>query len=295
MIPVNPPAEQLGATHAILWGRGNRSYHVGDFPGPLSIKSMVRGRGEWRAAGQRFELDPRSGYLLLNDRQPYSITIESTRPVETFCVFFRRGFVEDAWRSTTACCGVLLDEPAASCPVLFRETIHARDSLIQPILDRMYAAIAGGGVIDESSLLALAEGLAYLRPEMERMLGRLPAAKASTRVELARRLRTAREFLESAVPDSSVELDDVARAAALSPFHLHRSFHRLFGETPRDYLSRRRMETAAGLLRQTDAPVTEICLQCGFDSLGSFSTSFRERFAASPREFRGKLASGKKN
>lgn len=98
---INPPASKLGAENAILWGRGRRRYHVRDFPGPLSIKAMIRGTAEWRTGGSRFELDANS-FLILNHDQPYSITVDSKEPVETFCVFFARGFVEDAWRASTS-------------------------------------------------------------------------------------------------------------------------------------------------------------------------------------------------
>ena len=294
MIPVNPPAKLLGASHAILWGRGNTSYHVREFPGPLSIKSMVRGRGEWRAAGQRFELNPKSGYLLLNQSQPYSITIESARPVETFCVFFREGFVEDAWRSATTSAGKLLDIPLATGEVHFHETIHGRDVLVNPILDRMHAALSRGASASEADLLDLAEALLYLRPELEQLTARLSASKSSTRLELARRLQKARDYLEGSIGECDVELSDIAQAACLSPFHLHRSFRRLFGETPREYLSRRRLETAADMLRRSNDPITGIGLDCGFESAGSFSAAFRQRYFASPREFREKFASRKK-
>jgi AraC-like DNA-binding protein len=56
--------------------------------------------------------------------------------------------------------------------------------------------------------------------------------------------------------------------------------------TPHQYLRRRRLERAARLLRETARPVTGICLDCGFQSLGAFSSLFRARYGASPREFR---------
>jgi hypothetical protein len=46
---INPAASRLGVENAVLWGRGNREYYVHDFPGPLSIKAVLRGQVEWRA------------------------------------------------------------------------------------------------------------------------------------------------------------------------------------------------------------------------------------------------------
>jgi hypothetical protein len=68
------------------------------YAGPLSIKAVVHGTAEWQAEKSRFKLDA-SSYLALNHGQPYSIHVDSTEPAETLCLFFARGFVEDAWRS----------------------------------------------------------------------------------------------------------------------------------------------------------------------------------------------------
>jgi AraC-like DNA-binding protein len=86
--------------------------------------------------------------------------------------------------------------------------------------------------------------------------------------------------------DQPLTLEAIAKEAALSPYHLHRSFRRLFRESPHEYWTRRRVERAAALLRSSDMPVTEICFACGFQSLGSFSTLFRQRTGVSPSAFR---------
>ena len=78
----------------------------------------------------------------------------------------------------------------------------------------------------------------------------------------------------------------LARAAFASPKHFIRSFRAAFGETPQQYLLRRRVERAKGLLRATDASVTEISLEVGFHSLGSFSTVFRARVGEPPSRYR---------
>jgi AraC-like DNA-binding protein len=117
------------------------------------------------------------------------------------------------------------------------------------------------------------------------MLARLPAARSSTRAELFRRVHAGRRIIDATL-DQPLKLAEVARAACLSPFHFQRTFRAVFQETPHEYAVRRRLEKAARLLRETDEPVTEVCLTTGFQSLGSFSALFRARFGRSPREFR---------
>ena len=79
-------------------------------------------------------------------------------------------------------------------------------------------------------------------------------------------------------------LDAMAEAANLSKFHFARSFAAVYGETPRAYLTRRRIERAKDLLRAANLTVTEICFLVGFESLGSFSSRFR-RLCPAPLEW----------
>jgi AraC-like DNA-binding protein len=78
----------------------------------------------------------------------------------------------------------------------------------------------------------------------------------------------------------------VARVAHVSEAHFSRQFRATFGETPHRYLQRRRVERAMELLRETDRPVTEICFDVGFSSLGTFSRTFRDIVGESPSRYR---------
>jgi AraC-like DNA-binding protein len=83
-----------------------------------------------------------------------------------------------------------------------------------------------------------------------------------------------------------LDVATLARTALASEGHFARSFKRAFGESPYRYLQRRRIERAADLLRETDRPVTEVCLDVGFSSLGSFSAAFRGLMGEPPSAYR---------
>jgi AraC-like DNA-binding protein len=85
-----------------------------------------------------------------------------------------------------------------------------------------------------------------------------------------------------------LRLEELAREAALSPFHFLRIFRSAFGETPHRYLTRVRIDAAKRLLL-ADAPVTDVCFDVGFQSLGSFSALFARRVGAPPTKFRRRL------
>jgi AraC-like DNA-binding protein len=82
-----------------------------------------------------------------------------------------------------------------------------------------------------------------------------------------------------------LDVPALAREAHASTAHFSRSFKKAFGETPHQYLLRRRMERAKELLRSTGLSVTEVSVAVGFRSLGSFSTAFRELIGESPSEY----------
>lgn len=102
------------------------------------------------------------------------------------------------------------------------------------------------------------------------------------------RLYRSREFLAGSF-DRRLRLSEAARQACLSPFHYHRMFVRAFGETPHDFLTRRRIDRAKQLLARDECPVTDVCLAVGYESVGSFSSLFRSVVGRSPSEYRQSL------
>jgi AraC family transcriptional regulator len=284
---INPVQGPTGTANAILAGNG-RSYYVGDYPGPLSIKSVVRGAATWSTHTGRFVLDADS-ILVLNNRQPYTILIDSPQPVRTFCLFFKNGLVEEAWRCHTRGAAELLDDPWRLPPAVgFFEQMHAKQGPIAKLLAAIEREVASGRATAESledGFLLMARHLLQFRSELEHSAARVPAIRAATRTELFSRLTNARSMIEASL-GQPINLESIAKAACLSPYHLHRLFTQVFGETPHRYAVRRRMDRARRLLMQTDMPVTLVCLESGFQSLGSFSTLFRKENGCSPQQFR---------
>lgn len=102
---------------------------------------------------------------------------------------------------------------------------------------------------------------------------------------LSRHLLRVRDLIDRAYAEQ-LDLDALARSAAVSRSYFSRSFKAAFGETPHQYLMSRRMERAKALLRAGELPVTEVCLAVGFSSLGSFSAQFRRVVGESPSAYR---------
>jgi AraC-like DNA-binding protein len=102
---------------------------------------------------------------------------------------------------------------------------------------------------------------------------------------LERHLLRARDLVDNRYHEQ-LDLRALAREAHVSPRHFSRSFRRVFGETPYQYLLSRRLERARHLLRTTEMTVAEVCLEVGFTSVGSFTTTFKRHVGISPTTFR---------
>lgn len=88
--------------------------------------------------------------------------------------------------------------------------------------------------------------------------------------------------------ESPLSIRDLAREVGISPFHLIRQFEALFGATPHQFRQTSRIELARHLLA-TGQSVTDVCMEVGFSSLGSFSLLFTRRVGETPSAYRRRL------
>ena len=108
---------------------------------------------------------------------------------------------------------------------------------------------------------------------------RVPVTAQS--LELLRRLLRAKDRMDAASHEDW-PVRRLARVSHVSQAHFARSFKEAFGVPPHRYLLTRRIERATALLRDTDLSVTEIALQTGWRSLGTFGRIFRDITGAAP-------------
>ncbi len=103
--------------------------------------------------------------------------------------------------------------------------------------------------------------------------------------DLNRRLLRARDAMDRAYAEP-LDVRALAAIAHVSEMYFIRTFRATFGETPHRYLQRRRVERSMFLLRETDRSITDICVDVGFSSLGTFSRTFREIVGETPSAYR---------
>jgi len=131
-----------------------------------------------------------------------------------------------------------------------------------------------------------------------RLAGAIAAALAGTR-RLAhrpsrrdeRRVTDALRQIEARSPEQ-LTLTELARVAAMSPYHFLRTFRAVVGMTPYQFVLRTRLHRAAVDLRRSNAPISTIVFDAGFNDLSTFNRRFRRLMGASPRAYRrhGRMA-----
>ena len=110
----------------------------------------------------------------------------------------------------------------------------------------------------------------------------------------AETLERARDLIDAHL-DRPLDLEAMARAAHFSRFYFLRAFRKTFHETPHQYLTRKRIEKAKELLANSELPITEICFDVGFESLGSFSALFHKAVGWSPSIYRARVWEQRRN
>lgn len=100
-----------------------------------------------------------------------------------------------------------------------------------------------------------------------------------------RSLCRARELLAD-VPEDYVSVKRIAQEVAISPYHFIRQFEAVFGVTPHQFRIQSRLHQARLLLARGERSVTEICMEVGFSSLGTFSDLFTRRFGVAPSAYK---------
>lgn len=119
----------------------------------------------------------------------------------------------------------------------------------------------------------------------------VPRASTSTAGAMARTTEIVRAIERQ--PSRPLTLDDLARDARLNPYHFLRTFTRVTGLTPHQYILRARLREAALRLADHDRmppeKILDVAFECGFEDVSNFNHAFRTEFGVSPRTYRAQM------
>lgn len=256
----------------------------------LSLKFAFRGTEYYCINRNKIPIS-NNKFLVVNADQLYSSFIRSSDWVNSFAVYLDETFFNQVVTAYATPDEVLLDNPGYrhSQSIWFFEQVYT----ITPALNRYVRTFKTE--LETSSLnpvrqeeylhQILAALLTTYQTKLTQTAGALSSVKASTRLELYRRLHLAKAFIDDQA-DTDVQLVDIAHTAMLSKNHLLRHFKSLFGCSPYQHLVNRRMELAKDKLLQSDLPVHLIAIEHGFDCPSAFGRRFKAQFSLTPSAYR---------
>ena len=150
---------------------------------------------------------------------------------------------------------------------------------LSPLLARACAGITGRSDVPwEELALQLAAGTIQL------LANRTPQSVPAPPGAMARVARIVRAMERQ--PDARMDVPSLARTAGLSPYHFLRTFERVTGTTPHQYLLRTRLREAARRIASGRERIIDVAIDCGFGDVSNFNRTFRAEFGVTPRQFR---------
>lgn len=132
---------------------------------------------------------------------------------------------------------------------------------------------------------SLFEDLLLKNQEAYKSSQNIQAVKASTRLEIFKRVASAKDWMEENW-QKDLSLEDIASIANMNSQHFLRMFKQVYLITPHQYLIDLKLKKAKTLLETTVMPINDICRAIGFESVFSFSVLFKNRFGMAPSYFR---------
>lgn len=249
---------------------------------PLTIKCAFNGTEHYETSNTHYTVDD-DHFLVFNNGKMYSSWIESETEVDSFTLNITPAFEQQAIRSVACKTDQQLDDPFGTeqYDLRFTERLYKHNGLVTRVLNKMWE---GSGNTD-LLFYQLMEDLVQLQSNTNLEISAIGKAKLSTRKEIFDRLIRSKDYIHSCY-SKDISIEDLAGVACMNTFYFLRQFRNVFGITPHQFLTERRMEVAASLLRSTTRPVGEVCVDAGFSDLSSFAKLFRRHYGISPAAFR---------
>jgi AraC-like DNA-binding protein len=235
---------------------------------PPSLKFVLEGEETYEVAGRTRRL--RAGdFMLVEGGQELKVRTPRSVTTTGMCLYLDAapaGMAEAEWGASVA--------GSASDPLAAMVNRYARILARQPDAGEKIAQHIHCNVS-----AAIDCYLSSLRSKVQL----ISSLKYSTRLETLQRVERARSFIHDQAK-RHLTLEEIASEAALSRFHLTRSFTEVFGVPPLAYHRSLRLEHAAERLRRGEVSATQISVELGYSSLSAFTRAFRNMFGVPPSQ-----------
>jgi len=282
---ITPP---VYTDHFLFSENLRQPYECPEHPSGIGLLITGKGNCNYYVNGTKNQVDQNKIFFVNRGSQlAVRITEKESAPA---LLFFHSRLPDLVQHSLNYGEEVLLEKPFDNLPYDFSylERIHVDENLYQTILSLIEL---GSSCSSFASLKAdivirnLFEELLKENQDAYKRSQNIQAIKASTRLEIFKRVSLAKDWMEENY-NADITLEDMASLATMNSQHFLRMFRQVYHITPHQYLIALKLKRAKHLLESTQLTINDICLSIGFESVFSFSILFKDRFGLAPSHFR---------
>lgn len=282
---ITPP---VFTDHFLFTEELQQPYECAEFPAAIGLLVAVGGVCRYNVNGTRYAVEA-GQVLFVNRGSPLQVKAHEMG-VRPALLFFHSRLPDLVQFSLSFGGEILLEKPFDSLPFDFSylERMHADPALQQSVLSliELGSSCSSFGSLQADSLIRdLFESLLIRNQEAYKHSQNIQAVKASTRLEIFKRIAAAKDWMEANYAED-IDLESIASFAAMNSQHFLRMFKQVYSVTPHQYLIDIKLKRAKGLIETTNLTLNEVCQAIGFESPFSFSILFKKRFGAAPSQLR---------
>lgn len=253
--------------NAVIHATTYNPYYYPAHTTPYLLVANLKNTGNYNMNGRPAAVDARFFYFL-NAGDRLEIDFKRNEPLETMLVLFSEELVNGVAENYGS-----FHMPAI--PLAYTTTVTKYLHQLKSPHEKEDLEDILFGLLDEIWSFNTS-GLAALH--------QLSVRRKSTSEEIYRRLFAAELFMRDNFCQP-LTIDEIAREACLSKFHFLKLFKRRYGVSPRQYLTRLRLDHARNLLLSNKYEIAEVCLRVGFESHSSFTHLFKRVYGYPPSKF----------
>ena len=277
-------------------GVGTNAYYFktnnlysGEHISRMSIRTISDGYQIHQVGNKDHVLD-KNRYLVINEGEEFQSQLSTNAPLEGLLVAFDKKDMLSCSSYLNNSDEKLLDDPYDSNS---REiTIETQSLELQDAMKELLESLKYGIVNKEVNQLYYEQEFQSVLKQIyrdhgnvERRVQGIKARRNSTKQEIFKRIRTAREYIDANL-QKDLSLKDISEVATMSTFHFVRSFGDFYFISPHQYLVKKRMEKAKFLLVDSDMTAEQIAVDTGFENKTSFGRLFKQKTTFTPIEYR---------
>jgi AraC family transcriptional regulator len=267
--------------NAIIFSSTNEKYFYPEHRTPYLFLTNLVNKGYYTLNASNIEISQRKFYFL-NANDKLEINFYKSEPMQTLFILFSEKFIRDCFSYSLTSDEMFLDYPEKrSCPEIYFPNVPFELTInIQAIITSLIGGLSGQEESD-ALLFELLNDFFTLNYSVQKRVRNINAVKQTTKEELYRRLTVAEEMMHDLLFEN-LTVESISREVCMNKFHFLSTFKEFYKVTPYQYYKELKFQKAFDLLAQNGHSVSEVCYLLGFESVASFSNSFKKRFKITP-------------